>query len=164
MDHDAANERVNERTNERTNEQKEEQQHRTPDPGASSVRAGQGAMAGFNSSYLNVTLEEVKTNFAFFGLLDEQATPTTHSLTHPARARAHACPPAHAPTGARAPTHVRTHTHTHARTHAQRELDLDRPVGSDLSPMRPTRHVACCILRHVARCIHTTLHVAFYRP
>ena len=32
----------------------------------------QGAMAGFNSTYLNVTLDEVKANFAFFGLLDEQ--------------------------------------------------------------------------------------------
>ena len=29
-------------------------------------------MAGFNSTYLNVTLDEVKANFAFFGLLDEQ--------------------------------------------------------------------------------------------
>ncbi len=32
----------------------------------------QGAMAGFNSTYLNVTLDEVKANFAFFGLLDGQ--------------------------------------------------------------------------------------------
>jgi hypothetical protein len=29
-------------------------------------------MAGFNSTYLNVTLDEVKANFAFFGLLDGQ--------------------------------------------------------------------------------------------